>query len=151
MGDADDTTLEDSIDFLEMLAFSRLSDVRLAAKQYVGKPFPHSFDQSQEASFNTLQESQAKSLFGKIRSLLSIKKLGHEGESKNNHSSALTYRARKDERTQLRRKEYGRIKDLMEKQLQAEVQKEKEYYAEHKVALWDLFSKGPPSPPPPTN
>lgn len=148
LGDANDTVLEDSLDFLETLAFSRLADLRPVARQFVGKSFPRAFDQSQEASFNALQASQAKSLLGKIRGWLSIRRPGAEGGGGASSTDTATYWSRKQERLQLRRKEFARIKDLMEKQLQAEMQKEKDYYAEHKVALWDLFSKGPPAPPP---
>lgn len=151
-GAAQDTVLEDSIDFLEMLAFSGLKDVRPVAQQYDGKVFPEAFQRAQEASFAQLKQLQKTSIQGRISSLFSF---GRSSKTPADSGSALggdangDFRARKQERLELRRKEYARIKDLMQKQLEAEMQKEKEYYAEHKMALWDLFSKGPPPPPPP--
>jgi import inner membrane translocase subunit TIM50 len=144
-GDSTDTVLEDSIDFLEMVAFSRLQDVRRVTSQYQGKTFPEAFERAQENVFNTSKEAQKNSLQGWISSWLSV---GKTRSDRANNSDA-SYRARKLERTELRRKEFERIKELMQKQLQAEMQKEKEYYSEHKMALWDLFAKGPPPPPPP--
>lgn len=148
MGAPQDTVLEDSVDFLEMLAFSGLKDVRLVAHQYSGKVFPDAFERAQEASFNALKESQKSSIQGRIASFFAFGRSNKATRDAHPTTNG-NYRARKQERMELRRKEYARIKDLMQKQLEAEMQKEKEYYSEHKMALWDLFSKGPPPPPPP--
>ena len=129
-----------------MLAFSRLTDVRQVARHYAGQSFPAAFDNVQEAIFNDNQESQKNSLQSRIGKLFSFGK-----QSVGGSSTGATYRERKLERIEMRRKEYSRIKELMQKQLQAEMEKEKQYYAEHKMALWDLFSKGPPPPPPPSS
>lgn len=144
-GDATDGALEGSIDFLEMLAFSRLSDVRPLVRQYAGRPFPEAFDRAQEAAFNASRASQARSLQTRLSNLFSLGRSSGSGAG-----AADSYEGRRQERQELRRKEYARIKELMQRQLQAELQKEKEYYAEHKMSLWDLFAKGPPPPPPQT-
>ena len=163
-GDASDHRLEESIDFLEMLAFSRLADVRPLAKQYAGLPFPESFDRAQERAFDAARDERTRSLQGRLASLFSFGKgsrgvtgvasstatsdsiVAKDGDS---HGDVITtYLVKKQERLELRRKEYGRIKELMQAQLQAELQKEKDYYAEHKMSVWDLFAKGPPPPPP---
>lgn len=147
-GDATDGLLEDTVDFLEMLAFSRLSDVRPLVQQYANRPFPEAFDKAQETTFNVSRAKQARSLQTRLSNFLS---LGRNPSSGSTTTSSVvdSYEARKQERRELRRKEYARVKELMQQQLQAELQKEKDYYAEHKMSLWDLFSKGPPPPPPP--
>lgn len=148
-GDTTDELLEDSIDFLEMLAFSRLPDVRPLVQQYAGRPFPEAFDKAQETTFNASRANKARSLQTRLSNFLS---LGRNPSSSSTTSSAVdSYEARKQERRELRRKEYARVKELMQQQLQAELQKEKDYYAEHKMSLWDLFAKGPPPPPPPAS
>lgn len=143
-GDSGDHRLEDAIDFLEMLAFSRLSDVRQAITQFAGKAFPQYFDELQEAQLAVNQKSKEKSLQGRLSGLFSISKPSLNGAI----SSATSYWTRKEDRKQARHMEFDRIKSLMQKQLEAEVQREKEYYAQHKMSLLDLFSKGPPPPPP---
>lgn len=62
-----------------------------------------------------------------------------------------SYWGRKIERMKMRRIEYARIRDMMQAQLQAEMEKEKAYYAQHKMSVWDLFTKGPPPPQSETN
>lgn len=154
MGDATDETLEKTVDFLEMLAFSRLKDVRQITSQFQGKSFPEEFDATQRQAFIALRESQKNSLQGRLSKLFSFggANRGNSGGSSSSTVSSKeeeSYDDKKWERIELRRKEYARIKELMQKQLEAELQREKEYYAEHKMSWWDLFSKGPPPPPPP--
>jgi len=136
-GDSVDGDLEASIDFLEMLAFSKLQDVRPVIKHYREKTFPDDFDAAQEEAFLAAKEAQKGSLQSRVGTMFSLKKEKSTADSS-------SYTIRKQERMEARRMEYARIRALMQKQLEAEMQKEKEYYAEHKMALWDIFSKGPP-------
>ena len=152
-GRPDDRTLEDSLDFLEMLAFSNLPDIRPVLQKHRGNLFPDDFEAKQKASFDLTrriqmesQEQRSKSLFFRLFGLVG----SFGGLSAASPAKGLpTYHDGKQDRIEMRRKEYAKIKDMMEKQLQAEMQKEKEFYAEHKMSLFDLFSKGPPPPPPP--
>lgn len=144
-GDASDGRLEDTVDFLEMLAFSRLSDLRPLIKQFSGNHFPEAFDEIQERQFVSSQKAKEQSLQTRIARLFSVSSGGRGADSK----STLTYWDRKTERKTKRREEYERIKALMQKQLQLEMQREKEYYAQHKMSVVDLLSKGAPPPPPP--
>jgi import inner membrane translocase subunit TIM50 len=148
LGDAKDQSLEESIDFLEMLAFSRLKDVRPVVRQYSGKTFPIGFDQSQESTFEKQRRLQENSLQSRLSQWFSLGKKPERALATTEAGSVSPYRVRKNERIQMRRNEYQKIKGLMQQQLEAEMKKEQEYYAEHKMALWDLFTKGPPPPPP---
>jgi import inner membrane translocase subunit TIM50 len=138
-----DTVLEDLVDFLEMVAFSKVDDVRTIAKQFKGQTFPDAFEELQERLYNAQKEVQRNSLQGRIGSFFSF------GKPKDPTASnvAESYTVRKHERKEMRRKEYARIKELMQKQLEAEMEREKQYYAEHKMSLVDVLSRGPPPPP----
>lgn len=146
-GSGSDKRLEEVIDFMEMLAFSNLKDVRpVIAKQ--SKSFPDKFEGSQEAAFEKTRQEAIESLkkrsqngFFRLFSLSRKDDLAPEERFP-------TWRQKKEERMAARRKEYAHIRGLMQKQLEAEMEKEKAFYAEHKMPLWDLFSKGPPPPPP---
>lgn len=142
-GDAEDRELEESVDFLEMLAFSRLADLRPLVAQYRGRPFPADFDRAQREAFEAVQRTQQNSLQHRIGSFLSLAR-PRAAET----AAPASYAARKEERMAMRRREYARVRELMQQQLEAEMQKEKAYYAEHKMALWDLFAKGPSAAPP---
>lgn len=151
-GNPDDASLEHAVDFLEQLAFSRLTDIRPAigeqqAEQKVHAAlFPASYDRAQEEAYerartHRLQLQSARSsnwlfrlLFGGVASTASALR-----------SNEPTYAERKLQRLQARRKEYAHIKDLMQKQLETEMAKEKAYYADHKMSLWDLFTRAPPA------
>ena len=146
MGDPDDRLLEEAVDFLEGLALSRSKDVRPIVKQFTVDQhfFPSSYDQLQERVYEQLRsESRAKEdarrkniffkLFGGPRPIKSLE---------------LSYWQKKEERMNMRRKEWAHVRALMQKQLDEVLAKEKEYYKEHKMPLWDLFNKGPPPPPP---
>ena len=146
-GDAANRSLEDSIDFLEMLAFSRLEDVRPVIEKNRGTMFPTDFEAKQERVFEETRQSTIDAL--KARSNNLFFKLFGLAPSKIDESKYPSYAAKKEERVGLRRKEYEHIRGLMQQQLEAEMEKEKAFYAEHKMPLWDLFSKGPPAPPPP--
>lgn len=148
-GDPNDESLEKAIDFLEQVAFSRKSDLRdfIAEQRKLseasgGLLFPASWDASQESAFeqarqarNTLkahrQQSWLGSFLGKASPLM--------------HTQDRSYVELKRERMESRRKEYAHVRDLMMKQLEAEMAKEKAYYAEHRMSLWDLFSRQPPT------
>lgn len=151
-GDPEDASLERAVDFLEQLAFSRLTDIRPAigeqqAEQKVrAMLFPKSYDAAQGEAYERarkqrLQLQSARSsnwvfrlLFGGVASTASALR-----------SDEPAYAERKLQRLQARRKEYAHIKDLMQKQLDTEMAKEKAYYADHKMSLWDLFTRAPPA------
>lgn len=146
-GDAHDGALEESIDYLEMLAFSRMADLRPAIKYQAGKLFPDGFEREQAEAFDTARQQSIQSqtrrndnfvfrLFGLAKSASLLQK------------ETPTYAVKKQERIELRRREFAHLRELMQKQMQAEMDKEKAFYKEHKMALWDLFSKGPPAPRP---
>lgn len=143
-GDAGDRTLEASVDFLEMLAFSRLKDVRPAIESNRGAVFPDDFEHRQEAAFERTRQETLAGLQKRSGSFV----FRLFGLAPSTPKELPTYGERKAERLAMRRKEYEHIRGLMQKQLEAEMAKEKAFYAEHKMPLWELFSKGPPPPPP---
>lgn len=155
-GDGSDHRLEESVDFLEMLAFSRIKDVRPLISKYANRVFPDHFEAIQEEAFEKTRQDAIESLRKRTSNPI-LRFLGFASTSpalKDANSSTSidekfpTYKAKKAERTMSRRKEWEHVKGLMQKQLEAEMEKEKTFYAEHKMSLWDLFSKGPPPPPP---
>lgn len=146
-GDAADHDLEDSIDFLEMLAFSRLNDLRPVIEKNRGSLFPVDFEAKQESVFERSRQEAIESL--RKRSTNFFFKLFGLAPSNVDEAKFPTYVQKKADRTAARRKEWDHIRGLMQKQLESEMEKEKAFYAEHKMSLFDLFSKGPPAPPPP--
>ena len=146
-GDAKDHSLEEAIDFLEMLAFSRIQDVRPVVEKNRGALFPADFEFKQETAFEQARQETIQSLRKRNDNFLF--KLFGLAPGQLDESKYPTYAEKKAERIEMRRKEYEHIRDLMQKQLEAEMEKEKAFYAEHKMPLWDLFSKGPPPPLPP--
>lgn len=149
-GDGHDRILEDSIDFLEMLAFSKIPDVRPIVSKHQGDRFPDSFEKLQETAFEKTRQEAIASLKRRAENPL-FRLIGFGSAPKDPaevEAKFPTYRAKKEERAVSRRKEWDHIRGLMQKQLEAEMEKEKAFYAEHKMPLWDLFSKGPPTPPP---
>ena len=153
-GDPADESLERAVDFLEQLAFSRAQDVRPTIREQrdlqgrYASLFPDSFDRAQEEAFERARQMRAEikqrrssnwlfnAIFGGVASTASSLK-----------SQDPSYPERKLSKMLTRRKEYAHIKELMQKQLDAELQKEKDYFKEHKMSLWDLFGRGgPPQP-----
>jgi len=146
-GDASDHTLEDSLDFLELLAFSRLQDVRPVVERNRGTLFPTDFESKQAALFEQNRQEALQSLHKRANNWF-FKLLGPRFAQPVDESKFPTYEEKKAERAVARRKEWEHIKGLMRGQLEAEQEKEKAFYAEHKMSLFDLFAKGPPQPPP---
>lgn len=142
-GQPDDRALEDSIDYLEMLAFSRMADVRAAAKYQAGKIFPDDFEREQAANFDAARSKHLESLARRNGNFL-FRLFGLAKSATVLQKESPSYADKKLERIELRRREYAHIRELMLKQMQSEIQKEKDYYQEHKMSIWDLFSKGPP-------
>jgi len=149
-GAGEDHELEDTVDFLEMLAFSRLPDVRKVVSLYKDKAFPRSFDLMQEADHEKQRIAQEKSIQNRLGTFLfsMFARPATQSVEGTNSNGVKTYWEKKRERNLTREKEYTRIKALMQQQLEAEMKKEKEYYAQHKMSLMDLFQKGPPPPSP---
>lgn len=180
-----DYALEHALDFLEQLAFSRLSDLRPVIKASreditkTGKKFPFSFDSTNETVFEVARQSriatkQARASnpvwnfffgsFGRTKKSSLKKDLdGNGGDVLGKQEDVLTeqspdksspfyepsYWERKQERIELRRKEFAHIKGLMMKQLEAEMAKEKEFYEQNKTGVWDMLSRrgAPPTNP----
>lgn len=148
-GDGQDRQLEEAVDFLEMLAFSKLKDLRPVVAKHAGKTFPESFEAGQEAAFEKTRQEAITSLRSRASNpFFRLFGFGSAKEGADLDAQFPTYRAKKAERMAARRKEWDTIRGLMQKQLEAEMEKEKAFYQEHKMPLWDLFSKGPPQPPP---
>lgn len=147
-GDPSDQDLEDSVDFLEMLAFSRLQDLRPVVEKHRDDAllFPRAFEAKQEAAFEASRQETITSL--RRRSTNPFFKLFGLAPSTVDPGKFPTYAQKKEERRAARRKEWDHVQGLMRTQLEAEMEKEKAFYAEHKMSLFDLFSKGPPLPPP---
>lgn len=145
-GDPKDHALEDAIDFLEMLAYSRLQDLRPVVEKNRGTEFPTDFEHKQESVFEQARQETLQGLHK--RSSNFFFKLFGLAPSSVDEGKFPTYQAKKAERTAARQKEWDHIRGLMQKQLEAEMEKEKAFYAEHKMSLFDLFAKGPPQPPP---
>lgn len=146
-GNAKDRALEESIDYLEMLAFSRLKDLRPAIKYQTGKVFPDDFEKEQADSFEAARQKNFD-LIAKRNNNFFFRLIGLSKSASALQKELPTYEIKKEERIELRRREFAHLRDLMMKQMQAEMEKEKAFYKEHKMALWDLFSKGPPAPKP---
>lgn len=154
-----DADLENAIDFLEQLAFSRASDIRPVIAEQRDRIdeshkllFPASYHAAQAESFETARQKRIEikesrtsnwlwqALFGGVAAKASALRAPEAEES---------YDEKSQKRVELRRREYAHIRALMMKQLEAEIAKERAFYAEHKMSLWDLFGRSAPSPPPP--
>lgn len=146
-GDAKDRALEESIDYLEMLAFSRLKDLRPAIKYQSKKVFPDEFEKEQADSFEAARQKNLEIIAKRNNNFL-FRMIGLSKSASALQKELPTYHTKKSERMDLRRREFAHLRELMQKQLQAEMDKEKAFYKDHKMALWDLFSKGPPAPKP---
>lgn len=156
--DASDKVLESSIDFLEQVAFSRASDLRPIIKEQREEmerkrmAFPQSFHAAQEEAFERARMSRAATKSARTSSWLFSTLFGGVVST----ASALkaedpSYEEKRAARMKLRHKEYEHIRELMMKQLEAEMEKERAYYAEHKMSIWDAVMRNPTSPPPTTN
>ncbi len=143
-GDHQDRSLEQSIDFLEMLAFSRMADVRPAIKYQSGKVFPEDFDAEQARTFEEARQKNIE-MVSKRSDNVVFRFFGLAKSASVLAKEHPTYAAKKEDRMELRKREFAHLQALMQKQLEAEMEKEKAFYKEHKMALWDLFSKGPPA------
>lgn len=150
--DTSDRVLEDAIDFLEQTAFSRAQDLRpLIAEQKdaiskTGNLFPLSYDALNREAFErarqarlSMKEARASSawfstLFGGVAQAISP--LTKQADP--------TYDERKSQRRALRRKEYARVKELMQKALEVEQEKERAFYAQQaqQFSLWNLIGFG---------
>lgn len=148
-GDSKDRSLEDTIDYLEMVAFSRMSDLRPAIKYQSGKLFPDGFEKEQADSFEASRQKNIQTLARRNDNFI-FRLFGLSKSASLLQKEMPSYEVKKTERVELRRREFAHIRDLMKKQMEAEMEKEKAFYKEHKMALWDLFSKGPPAPKPET-
>ena len=62
LGDPQDSSLEEAIDFLEGIAFARPKDVRSILKKFQSGPFPQSYDQIQAESFDSLRTGRIAQL-----------------------------------------------------------------------------------------
>ena len=143
-GNSDDKSLEDSIDFLEMLAFSRQSDLRNIIKKHQSDAFPNGFEAKQELIFEKTRNEYLESLKKRDNNfILRIFGLTSGNAADRNKDMMKSYSEKKNERIELRRKEWDRVKKLMQKQLEAEMEKEKAYIAEHGNSLWNIFGKSP--------
>lgn len=148
LGDPDDRGLEESIDFLESVAFSRAADIRpivqniRKAAQSLEKPFPVAFDAKQAAIVDKTRDAQLESIKKRESSWL-LRMLGSIMSTGGGKSTSIpSYWDKKEERIELRRKEYAHLRGLMMKQLMAEKEKEKAFYAEQKQSVWDMISGG---------
>jgi hypothetical protein len=142
MGDPKDTSLEEAVDFLEGIAFARPKDLRPVLKKFQSGPFPQSYDQLQAESFDALRENRIAQLEARNKNPLT-RFFGLGKTTTALLAENPTYWEKKRERMDLRRKEYAHVKDLMQKQLDAEMAKEKAFYKEHKMSLLDIFSSSP--------
>lgn len=149
-GDPKDRALEQSVDYLEMLAFSRMADLRPAIKYQSGKVFPDDFEREQATTFEAAREKNIEMLTKRSDNFV-FRMFGLAKSASVLQKEHPTYEAKKEERMELRRREFAHLRSLMQKQLEAEMEKEKAFYKEHKMALWDLFSKGPPPARPESN
>lgn len=149
-GDAKDRSLEESIDYLEMLAFSRMKDLRPAIKYQAGKIFPNDFEEEQAKAFEIARQNNIQMINKRNNNFL-FRLIGLSKSASALQKDLPTYQAKKEERMELRRREFAHLRELMQKQMQTEMEKEKAFYKDHKMTLWDLFSKGPPAPKPETS
>lgn len=174
-GDAQDDLLEKSMDFLEALAFSNVPDVRPVISSYHAKDGTHlfeMFDHIQRDMYESVRASKLVASASPIRRffkrlfmpsdplsssspsspplsspLTSVPGSLLEGMPSQQDLELLSYDERKHYLRKLRNAEYRheieRIKQEFERQMNAS----KEYMASHKMPLYDLITKGPPSPP----
>jgi hypothetical protein len=142
-GNPDDQALEASIDYLEMVAFSRLPDLRPAIRYQSGQVFPDDFEKEQAATFEAARQKNMETVLRRNDNFV-FRMFGLAKSASALQKENPSYEIKKQDRIELRRREYAHIRELMMKQMQTEMQKEKEYYKDHKMSMWDLFSKGPP-------
>jgi import inner membrane translocase subunit TIM50 len=146
-GSAGDDDLERSVDFLEGLAMSRAQDVRTVVSKFKSDNefFPSSYDETQSNMFERARK-EAEEKRVKRESNWFFKLFNFKASQQPDKD----YWTRKKDRMAVRQQEWEHVKAIMQKQLEAELAKEKAYYKEHKMPLWDMFFKGPPPPPNPS-
>lgn len=145
LGDPQDHTLEEAVDFLEGLAISRPNDIRPIIARFNTQPFPQSFDNLQAETFEQARSLRIFRLQARNNNPL-FRFFGMNKSQTSMEAENPSYWEKKRERMELRRKEYAHAKTLMMKQLEAEMAKEKAYYQEHKMSLLDMVSSAPNSP-----
>ncbi len=143
-GNPDDNLLEEFIDFFEALAFSNSKDLRPIISKYKGKDVISTFDNLQEGLYENLRKNNV-SLAKKAQKVL-YKAFGWEFNEMDSENPS--YSIKKNNIRELRRKEFDNAKKVMSEQLQIELEKEKQYLAQHKMPFFDLITKGAPPPPP---
>ncbi len=115
-GNAKDRALEESIDYLEMLAFSRMEDLRPAIKYQAGKVFPDDFEAEQAKTFNEARQQNLE-MISKRNNNFFFRLIGLSKSASSLQKELPTYQNKKDERIDLRRREFAHLRDLMMKQM----------------------------------
>ena len=156
-GDPEDRSLERAVDFLEGLALSRARDVRQVVAKFKRPDafFPDSYDAIQAEAFNQAkredeerkQRRESNWLFRLFSSPKAALPSLTPPTTTANTDNGDYYEARKAERMSNRQREWQHVKAIMQKQLEAEMAKEKQHYKEHNVSVWDFFSSKTVEPP----
>lgn len=152
-GDPEDRSLERAVDFLEGLALSRARDVRPIINKFKKTEtfFPDSYDSIQAESFNEArredEERKQRRESNWLFRLFSPKSVLPSAVASHKANDTVDYESRKSERMATRQKEWQQVKAIMQKQLEAEMAKEKQQYKDHKVSMWDFFSSAPTDQP----
>ena len=142
-GNPEDGDLEELIDFFETLAFSNTKDVRPIIAKYSGLDIVKTFDSLQERMYEDIRKSHV-GVFKKAQKAI-YHTLGWEVSEYDSDNPP--YHQKKETIRQLRREEYEKAKNLMMEQLKIEMEKEKQYLAQHKMPFFDMITKGAPPPP----
>jgi hypothetical protein len=148
-GDPEDRSLERSVDFLEGLALSRAADVRPLIAKFKRDDlfFPDSYDLIQSQAYQRARAEEEERikrretnwlfrLFSRATSVVSVP----SSSTAQSIKSARDYDGKKEDRMATRQREWEHVKSIMQKQLEAEMAKERQHYKEHKVSMWDFFS-----------
>ena len=139
LGDPKDASLEEAVDFLEALALSRPKDIRPIISRFNSQSFPQSFDALQAETFEDARAVRMSRMQARNNNPL-FRFFGMTKSSASLAAENPSYWDKKRDRMELRRKEYAHAKEMMTKQLEAELAKEKAYYQEHKMSLLDMVS-----------
>lgn len=153
-GQADDKLLENSIDFLEALAFSNAKDVRQVLQTFKGQNVFDVFEQRQRDIYDSIHAKRSsyaglKSwLLGLLMPGFSKSTLSLPGSQQAIDIDRLSYDQRKAIFMEQRKADFVKDMERIKVEYQKQLNANKEYLASNKMPLFDLVTKGPPPPPP---
>lgn len=145
-GDPADRTLENSLDFLEALAFSNSADIRLVVRSFEGNNVIKAFDKKQEDLYESMRQQRLASNNGFKKWITAIL-MPDIAKAASNEIDLLPYQERKCVFMSQRQQDFAKDMERIKKEYQKQMEANKEYLAANKMPLFDLVTKGPPPPP----